>query len=46
MPPCLGINGHELEATDVGVVTQFVALADGRVTENELADWIRDRVVR
>ena len=42
----LGINGHELEATDVEVVTQFVALADGRVTENEIADWIRDRVVR
>ena len=42
----LGINGHELEATDVEVVTQFLALADGRVTENELADWIRDRVVR
>ena len=42
----LGINGHELEATDVEVVTEFLALADGSVAEDELADWIRDRVVR
>jgi death-on-curing protein len=42
----LGINGHEFEATDVEVVTEILALADGRVAENELADWIRDHVVQ
>ena len=42
----LGINGQEFEATDVEVVTEFLALANGRVDENELADWIRDHVVQ
>jgi len=42
----LGINGHELEATDAEVVVEFLALADGRVSENELADWIRGHVVK
>ena len=37
----LGINGHELRATDADVVTQILALADNRVSEKELADWIR-----
>ena len=40
----LGINGHELEAPEAEVVAEFLALADGRVSENELADWIRERV--
>jgi death on curing protein len=38
----LGINGHTLEATDAEVVTEFVALAAGNVSEDELADWIHD----
>jgi death-on-curing protein len=42
MATFLGINGHALEAGDAEVVTQFVALAAGRVSEDELADWIRD----
>lgn len=37
----LGINVFELEASDIDVVTQIVALADNRVSEAELADWIR-----
>ena len=37
----LGINGIELAATDAEVVTQIVALADGRVSEKQLAEWIR-----
>jgi death on curing protein len=37
----LGINGHDLRATDADVVTQIFALADNRVSEAELADWIR-----
>ena len=37
----LGINGYDLQATDADVVTQILALADNRVSETELADWIR-----
>lgn len=39
----LGVNAHAFEATDTDVVTEFVALAAGRVSEDELADWIRNR---
>jgi death on curing protein len=38
----LGINGYAFEATDTDVVTQFVALAAGDVSEAQLADWIRN----
>jgi len=37
----LGVNGHGFSATDAEVVTEFLALADGSVTEEALADWIR-----
>jgi death-on-curing protein len=37
----LGINGYDLQAIDADVVTQIFALADNRVSEAELADWIR-----
>jgi death-on-curing protein len=37
----LGINGYDLQATDADVVIQILALADNRVSEAELADWIR-----
>jgi death-on-curing protein len=37
----LGINGHDLDATDAEVISEILALADGRVSEEELADWIR-----
>jgi death-on-curing protein len=37
----LGINGHQLFATDAGVVATMVALAAGDVTEDELAKLIR-----
>jgi death on curing protein len=37
----LGMNGHELEATDAEVVAEILALADGTVSEEALADWIR-----
>jgi death-on-curing protein len=40
----LGINGHELIATDADVVTTMLALAAGTLTERELADWIRAHV--
>ena len=37
----LGINGQDLRAADADVVTEIVALADGSVSEDDLADWIR-----
>lgn len=38
----LGLNGHELEATDAEVIAAIVALADGNASEESLADWIRE----
>lgn len=37
----LGMNGHDLEATDVEVIAEMLALADGRVSGQALAYWIR-----
>jgi death-on-curing protein len=37
----LGMNGFELDATDADVIAEMLALADGRVSENELIDWVR-----
>lgn len=37
----LGMNGHELTATDADVVAEIVALADGTVSEEALAEWSR-----
>ncbi len=37
----LGINGYEFSATEAEVVTAIVALADGRVSEEALAGWVR-----
>jgi len=37
----LGMNGHAFNASDSEVVTEIVALADGSVSEESLADWIR-----
>ena len=42
----LGINGRDLRATDAEVVTTIVALADGSVSEEELAGWIRRHSAR
>lgn len=42
----LGINGHDLRVTDAEVVTQIVALADGSVSEEDLAAWIRRHSAR
>jgi death-on-curing protein len=40
----LGINGYELNATDTDVVTTMLSLADGKLSEAQLADWVRDHV--
>jgi death-on-curing protein len=39
----LGINGYAFEATDADVVSRFVSLAAGKVSEDGMADWIRVR---
>jgi death-on-curing protein len=40
----LGVNGYDLEATDTEVVTTMVAMAANRLSEKDLADWIRDHL--
>ena len=42
----LGINGLELDAAEPEVVTTMLTLADARLSEEQLAVWIRTRVVR
>src|SRR3569832_1693102 len=37
----LGLNGWVLTADDVDCVVTLLALADGTLSETELADWIR-----
>jgi death on curing protein len=37
----LGINGLDLDATDAEVISEMLAFAGGRVSEEELAAWIR-----
>ena len=37
----LGLNGHDLEAEEPDVVTTMERVADGRLAEKGLADWIR-----
>lgn len=41
----LTLNGHRLEASDAEMVVAFVALAAGELTEDELTDWFRERLV-
>jgi len=35
------LNGLELKTTDADVVAHMLALAEGRLSEDELASWIR-----
>jgi death-on-curing protein len=42
----LAINGHDIDARDDEVLTTMLALAGGRITEPDLAAWIRDHIVR
>lgn len=37
----LGVNGCDFSATDAEVVAEILALAAGTVSEEALADWIR-----
>jgi death-on-curing protein len=36
----LGLNGYDLTATDADVVSEFVTLAAGSVSEDELRRWV------
>jgi death-on-curing protein len=38
------LNGYRLTATDAELVVAFVALAAGELSEDEIADWFRQRV--
>lgn len=40
----LNLNGHSLVASDAEVVVIFVDLAAGEISEDELAEWFRERV--
>ena len=42
----LGLNGHELHATDAEVVAEIPGLAAGDVSEESLAGWIRQHSTR
>ncbi|MFA9201219.1 MAG: type II toxin-antitoxin system death-on-curing family toxin [Cypionkella sp.] len=42
----LMLNGFALTATDAEVVVTFVALAAGELSEEELADWFRQRLAQ
>ena len=38
------LNGFRLDATDAELVVAFLALAAGDLSEEEMADWFRERV--
>jgi death on curing protein len=38
-------NGWRVESTDADMTVAFIALAAGELSEDELADWFRQRVV-
>lgn len=40
----LMLNGYRLTASDAEVVVAFVALAAGELSEDEPADWFRERL--
>jgi death-on-curing protein len=42
----LGINGRDLETTDEDVIETMLALAAGRLTETQLATWVRTHLLR
>jgi len=40
----LGLNSRDLEVTEADVVTKMLALADGRLSEAKLAEWIKTHI--
>lgn len=41
----LGLNGLEIQSPEAEVVTVMLDLAAGSLTEEQLADWLRSRLV-
>lgn len=42
----LGLNDWDFTAAEADVVTQFLALAAGELTEGDLAEWIRRHSIK
>jgi prophage maintenance system killer protein len=42
----LGLNGWDLDASEAEVVSRMLALAAGRCSESEWADWLRSYMAR
>lgn len=42
----LKLNGSDIDATDVEKYQTFLGLAEGTVSEGELTDWIRSKLVK
>lgn len=42
----LMLNGYALEASDAEIVVAFLSLAAGELSEDELGDWFRTRLVQ
>jgi death-on-curing protein len=42
----LGINGLEFDAPERDVVAEMVMLADGKLSEEQLAAWVRSHITR
>jgi death-on-curing protein len=42
----LALNRYRLAATDAELVVAFLALAAGELSEEEIADWFRQRLAR
>ena len=40
----LGLNGLDFEATNEDVVATMLSLASGKLTEEDLSEWIRSRI--
>ena len=40
------VNGMSLEASDQEMLNVFLALAEGSLNENQLANWIRPRLIQ
>jgi death-on-curing protein len=45
MEAFLVVHGHELKADEAETVALILALAGGEVTEEQLADWVRDNLM-
>lgn len=38
----LGLNDHDFDATDADVIAEVLGLADGSVSEETFAEWVRE----